>query len=317
MRQLESILIVLLFGLAVGCARPPKNLATITGTPLGKLVASVQQDTTAPAQMPEPTASLALTVASSPLQTPGPIPPTPMSPPFALIEGTSIPAASLVICAPHAAFINCYDDLLDMSFSYPSFMGAIRETELRQGAGSGYGYEYYFEQNRENAYAGGRSRDFRAARESSYTDQYGFDDRTQEELCARRQAGICREIRPGVLFTVSFPNSGWFCEESRFFTNTPRVIIMIDLPQHPLIQGFGFTSSILSPEAEIKLQNERACDTTSRANYDGQMDKMRLTLEIGTADADVQMRYDAMVRLAQSIQSSFLGNSLDAQPASQ
>ena len=320
MRQLEVVLFVLVFGLVVSCGRPPEDHPTVASTPLGESVVSDQKRMTLPVQIPEGITPLASTVAPSPLQTPEPILPTPLPPSFYLRDGTPIPAVPLVACIPQAEFIGCYDELLDMSFFYPSFIGAIHETKLRRGGYAGYSYEYFFEQIRRSAAAGGRSRDFSEGRDIMYTDQQGFGTRTVEEICESWQADICREIRPGILITVSFPKARWFCGVGGTFSVAPYILVMLDLPRHPLIQGFGFSLSLMTYEAEEELGNitgsETFCSPEAQMNFDKQMDQMRLNLETGAAEPEIQMRYDGMVQLAKSIQSSFLGDGPDAQPAS-
>lgn len=195
-----------------------------------------------------------------------------------------------------------------MSFSYPAFMGALRETILRAGGYTGYGYEYMLDGN---GNIGGRSRDFSEGRGGMYTDQLGFDGLSPTEICARWQAATCVEISPSVVMTVMYPTSAAFCADTMFPAIPPHSIIAVDLPTHPQINGFGFAVSLASPEWEAAFDAEwrsddRMCDPAVKANFDAQMEQLRLDLEAGTADPAIQARYDAMLRLAESIQSPYL-----------
>lgn len=301
------------------CGRSSKNDATIIATPVSESVLSVPPGPTAAVQEPEPTVFQAPTVPTSPLPSPTPVlPPWPSS---EIPGGTPVPAAPLVVCVPQAEFVDCYDELLDMNFSYPSFMGSIYYTELSQGGYSGYSYDYFFEDSRIGAAAGGRSRDFSQGRGGWFTDQYGFGGRTAQEICATQLGRICREVGRGIILSVLFPTAQWICGEAMIFVSIPSVLIIMDLPQHPLIHGFGFMSSIVSPEtdaefAELRdeLYTEQSCSPEGQAAFDAQMEQLRLGLEMGTADVDIQRRFDAMVHLAESIRSPYVGDAPVAQP---
>ncbi len=223
-------------------------------------------------------------------------------------DSTPIPEHPEVECTLQDDVIACYDTLLAMTFSYPAFMGEIQETVLRAGGYAGFSYEYML--NGEGA-MGGRSRDFSEGRGRMFTDQMGFDGRAATEICPDWQAATCVEINPSVVVMVMYPESRAFCTDSMFNASPPHAIVAVDLPGHPLIHGFGFAVSLASPAwsaayyAEWR-SDDRMCDPAVKADFDARMEQLRLDLEAGTAEADIQARYDAMLRLAASVQSPFM-----------
>jgi hypothetical protein len=225
------------------------------------------------------------------------------------IEVTPIPAAPQVTCTPRREVIACYDVLLDMDFSYPAFMGQLLYTVLRKGGYSGYAYEYAFE-NTESA-AGGRSRDFSEGRGPMYTDEKGFNGRPAEDICAGWVAAMCQELGPGALLIVMLPQAEWLCSDAMMFTPFPRGILVLDLPQHPLINGFSFSFSLMPEEAEAAFRDEwysaeKQCAPETKVELGAYVDQLRQGLEAGTATAEIQQRYDAMIQIAESVQSPFV-----------
>ena len=94
-------------------------------------------------------------------------------------------------------------------------------------------------------------------------------------------------------------------------TVTPQVIVVVDLPNHPMIHGFGFTAPLLPPEMDeawtAAPQAPDFCTPDGQAAYDAQVEALRQDLPAGTADPQIQARYDAMMRLAESIEGPYVG----------
>jgi hypothetical protein len=222
---------------------------------------------------------------------------------------TPVPVAPLVTCTSEEAVIACYDELLDMSFSYPVFMGQMLSTTLHKSFYTGYAYDYAFEDSQ--SYAGGRSSDFSAPRGPSYTDAMGFKGRSADEICAWWVAAICQELGPSAVLIVMLPQAEWLCRDAMMFTSVPRGILVIDIPQHPLIHGFAFSIQLISAETAEAFREEwymhgRNCEPETKAELGAAMEQLRQDLQAGTAAAEIQHRYDAMIQIAESIQSPFI-----------
>ena len=224
------------------------------------------------------------------------------------VEGTLVAAAPQVACTPQGEVIGCYDALLEMDFRYPAFMGQLLYTELKKGGYAGYAYEYAFDVM--GSAAGGRSRNFSEGRGYMYTDAKGFNGHSAEEICADRRAAMCQELGPGALLIVLLPQAEWLCSDAMMFHAIPRSILVLDLPEHPLINGFAFTFQLLSAQAEAAFRDEwysdgKQCAPETKVELGSTIEQLRQDLEAGTAVAEIQQRYDAMIQIAESIQSPF------------
>ena len=323
-KHLVSILFATLIGLGAGCSRAPEATPPPTPTAMPETVL-VKEDTSLPtptpmAELPTVTSTPAQAVAPSPLEPPTPqalaMPDAASMPPFPSpykadgtpITGTPVASNPLVICEPQGDVFACYDELLDMQFSYPAFMGPVEHTMLRQGGQGGFGYEYMFV-DWEN-YAGGRSRDFAEGRGPRYTDQEGFNGRSAADICAEWVAAGCVELGPGAVLILMLPQADWLCSDAMMFTPVPHAILALDLPQHPLINGFGFSFSLLSKEAATTFQEQwysgdNQCTPENKAALGSEMAQLNSNLQAGSAAQEIQSRYDAMIRIAESIQSPY------------
>lgn len=321
-KHLVSILFAALIGLSAGCSRAPEEAPSPSPTTAAEIVL-VKEDaalSTPMAELPTVTPTPAQEVAPSPLEPPTPpvaaMPQAATMPPFPSpykadgtpITGTPVPATPLVICEPQEESFACYDELLDMTFSYPDFMGPIDHTMLRQGGQGGFGYEYMFV-DWEN-YAGGRSRDFAEGRGPRYTDQEGFNGRSAADICAEWVAAGCVELGPGAVLIIMLPQADWLCSDAMMFTPVPHIILALDLPQHPLINGFGFSFSLLSKEGATAFQEEwysgdKQCAPETKTALGTAMAQLSSDLQAGSATPEIQTRYDAMIRIAESIQSPY------------
>jgi hypothetical protein len=196
-----------------------------------------------------------------------------------------------------------------MNFSYPAFMGQLLYTMLRKGGYAGYAYEYAFEDSESDA--GGRSSDFSEGRGPMFTDHGGFGGRAAADICAGWVAAMCQELGPGALLIVILPQAEWLCSDAMMFMDIPRGILVLDLPQHPLINGFSFSFPILSAEAEATFRDtwysdEKVCDPETKVELGAYVEQLRQDLEAGTAATEIQQRYDAMIQIAETIQSPFV-----------
>ncbi len=296
-----TLMLLLCLFLLSGC-----NHATVVSAATSPLPTPylTLQATAPPILFPSPTPvytrSLLPTLTPSPTSTPTPGP-------------TSVPVEPFVYCTLQGNFYRCEDRLLQMRFEYPVFMGEIERTALRLGSYAGVLYEYYMGEIYTGPGMGGRSADFSEGRGSMYTDQKGFDTRTAQEFCEAQRAELCQEVREGVLLMGFFPQASWYCSDAMFFTTTPRIIIAVDMPNHPLIKGFGMTDSLFPPnmaaEWEAARRGEHYCTPEGRAEHTQEMEALRQDLPAGTADPEVQARYDAMMRLAESIEGPYVGAS--------
>jgi hypothetical protein len=256
--------------------------------------------------IPAPTAASVQVVVVQPTSLPEPIHFKPDGTVEILV--TPVPATPLLTCMPQGDVVACQDELLDMTFRYPAFLGQILATRLRRGGYSGIFYEYEFE-NRANG-AGGRSSDFGEGREGMYTDQVGFGGRTAADICTPWHAELCRELGPGAIMMVLLPRAEWLCAEMPLVPDTPRGILALDLPKHPLINGFAFSFPLLSPDAEAAFRDRwysdgKACDPETKVELSAYVEQLRQDLESGQIAPELQQRYDAMIQLAASVQSPF------------
>ena len=268
----------------------------------------------------------AVSAASTPAPTPHSIPtttprPTPTPTALARQEAAEIitPSAS-VRCEVDDAFLHCHDSLLDLSFAYPHFLGDITGTKLRPAWGAaGIYYEYELEHAHHYTSIGGRSRNFTEGREPSPTDLTGFDGRSTADICANRTS-LCEAIRPGVVFGIEFPTVPPHCNEFFYPWPSPHVLITLNLPDHPLVNGFGFSQAFFDGlESETKDEfwgdrSEQDCTPEGQAAFAARMADLRAALEAGTAEPAVQMRYAAFRDLAASIQGPLLADGAAQQP---
>lgn len=320
------ILLVLVLSLLItACGRlgqaDPTPTPTRTPTPLVEQPAP--SATTAPTEAPtteaptvsaQPTASPATEVPAaevSATETPVAEAPAADAPVVPESLWATLPAEPPVECVAEGDFLRCNDVLLAMNFVYPAWMGPVNNTMLREGGQAGYGYEYFFAENQAGAGAGGRSRDFAEGRGGMFTDQLGFGGLSAQEYCAQRaEGGICRVINEQVVVMTLMPQAFQFCQDWMMMTNTPRVIVAVDLPDHPLIHGFGFTALLLPPEMDAEWaatpQDPNFCSDEGQGAYNARMEALRQDLPAGVADPAIQARYDALVQLAESIASPFV-----------
>jgi hypothetical protein len=224
----------------------------------------------------------------------------------------TLPAQPPVECSAAGDSFSCYDTLLELSFEVPPFMGPVAATLLREGGQAGYSYEYTFGENQAGAGAGGRSRDFAEGRGGMFTDQLGFGGLSAGEFCAQRaEGGICQVIDEQTVVMTLMPQAFQFCEDWMMTTVTPQVIVVVDLPDHPLIHGFGWTAQLLPPEMNAEWtaapQDPNFCTDERRGAYDARVEALRQDLPAGVADPAIQSRYDALVHLAESIEGPYVG----------
>jgi hypothetical protein len=298
-RFLDCLLFAVFSIIVVGCnpsfeqPNPPvANALENTSVPRTSTqaipTATIQQSALSPIGLP--------TVTSAPLviaePTSLPYPPR-YTTDGTLISVTPVPAAPQLTCTPQGEVIACNDELLDMTFSYPAFMGPLLYTILQEGGYSGYAYEYIYKER--ESYAGGRSSDYSIGRGPRYTDQGGFGGQDVGNLCAAWVAAICQELGSSALLIVMLPQAERLCSDAMMFQPVPRGILVLDLPQHPLIHGFSFSFELMSAEAAEAFQEEwymhgRACKPETKAELGAAMNQLQLDLQAGNAATEIQQR---------------------------
>ena len=219
-----------------------------------------------------------------------------------------VPMSSMVSCMDeYTDVIACYDGLLHMSFQYPRFMGKLFSTELRLGGYSGVAYNYRFEGG-DFAGAGGRSRDFSEGRGRFYSDYGGGDP---GDLCGGFAATLCFPVRDGVFAAILLPNAEWLCESSMGLNAQPMMLLLVDLPEQPVINGFVFVSSLLTQADQTAFMDEwfggnRECEPGTAVALAAFVEELVTALLAGNADAAFQDRFDGMMQLAESVESPYL-----------
>lgn len=216
-------------------------------------------------------------------------------------------ADGLITCLPEGEFMRCHDSFLDLDYEYPAFLGQITGGSLRPGGYAGQGYGYELDDATGYSDMGGRSRDYSEGRGPMFTDQGGFCNSPVESRCHFLRADLCETVKPGVVLMGIFPKARSFCVTHYNFGVSPALIVVADLPMHPTIHGMAFASFLLPPDAEANYKpTDQNCSTEAQATYDRQMEEMRQAVQAGTAEPGIQARYDAMMRLAESISGSYL-----------
>lgn len=322
--RLRDWLVYFVLGMTlVGCGRPQP-----TESPSTQPAVQASPDTT---NAPLPSATPSPTAASIPTATPmPPATPLPTATPAPILVPTMTPTRwdlgswpeetpaegprrvqpTLVDlpeedapfwCADFNQAWHCKDQLLDTYFVYPEFLGRIITATMRTGGYDGLAYDYDFVDGETGVAAGGRSDNFSEGRGPMYTDQSGFQGRAPAELCADWQATTCEEVAPGVIFMVLYPKAAWFCSDGMAPTTSPRALIAVDLAHHPLIHGFGFTAALLPPTQETEWQarwfdnrTQETCAAPAQAEFDQAVTDLRTALTAGTADPEIQARYDGL-----------------------
>ncbi|MBK8046685.1 MAG: hypothetical protein IPK16_05915 [Anaerolineales bacterium] len=223
---------------------------------------------------------------------------------------TPLPAVP-VTCKEQSDVVQCHDDFLALDFAYPEFMGRIAGVELKPGGYSGLAYEYMME--RQGGSAGGRSANFSEGRGPMWTDQSGFPDGSVQSLCTIWDADLCLEAAPGVAILGLMPDSTRVCGDG-VPPIPPRVFVVVNLPEHPVIQGFGFAGALLPGEQEAALiasfraahTDPTACSEQGQQAFDAEMAALQQSLLHGTEDTPIQARFDAFMMLAKSIRGPYV-----------
>jgi hypothetical protein len=137
----------------------------------------------------------------------------------------------------------------------------------------------------------------------------GFNGRTAADICSNWSAKDCVEVRPSAVLVIMLPQAEWLCGDAMMFTEIPSVLLALDLPEHPLINGFGFYFLLLSPEEVEAFRDEwygeRQCEPGTKEELAVVVEQLRQDLAAGRAAPQIQARYDAMLAIAASIQSPY------------
>jgi hypothetical protein len=224
-------------------------------------------------------------------------------------------------CVPGAEYTACHDDILAIDFEYPTAWGEFTSM-LYPGSnvagGSGFGYDYSFNPPSSPLTAGGRSRDFgQGGRGGMWVDFGGFEAdqplaQAAKSVCRNYGAAVCTTIQTRVVFMISYPVADYVCATGPGIIDSPVGTIAIDLPDNPKINGFVFTSHILSDKRTHELliilgvggtMMYEACNEAGlRQQFDAKLKEIKDAIEAGTVDSVTQTNIDRLLHLAQSIQ---------------
>jgi len=294
-----SVTLLFLTLLLASCRSPKDGTgAFVTGTPLPS------NTVTALAPTPEPTIT-----------------------PLAQTEAAPVTAAptleyhhSKPACTPGAEYTACYDDILNIDFEYPTTWGEITSVWYpgsNMHGGSGFGYDYSFSSRKAQASAGGRSRDFSQARDGFWTDFGGLEpgqpaEAASKSVCRNYGAGICKMVRPSVVFMISFPVADLVCDPGPSSFDRPLATVAIDLAGGPKINGFVFVAPILSDQlykqlgeilgAEYNTTQESCNDIERRRQFDAKVKEIKAAIEAGTVEIGTKERINQLLHIAESIQ---------------
>lgn len=251
-------------------------------------------------QTPNPTTTPTLTLT-----------PTPPPPPVVTRESMLL----FPNCTVDGAWTKCNDDLLDITFSYPSEWGSI-QARLHRGMSDGYGYNYQFgngdaDNLTATVVASGRSIDYSEPRGGTVADFYGFGDKSSQDICSKK--AICEVIQPGVIFYLSFVDAKFVCDFNQGVYFYPFASVAINLPQHNLINGFVFMSKFLSAHQEQQLfsileidetKQPHNCSEASRQFFDQAVNQLTEQIRTGAIDEETKHNLDILRQLATTLVSN-------------
>lgn len=323
---LSLIMLAMLLCNACQAAVPAQLEATTAGEAAAR---------TTPAVHPSRTPTLA------PFQEPADFQPPASPRPSPTLQPT--PAFEELGCEVQGRYARCTDDVLGIAFEYPAAWGEIEA--LLATAYGGYAYYYSYGAPQTDTYpltAGGRSKGFSPPRGQSPTDFDGLADAPSPHLCPSSGAPrvLCGQVKPGVLWTVDFPDGLSFCaglSQDRLAAATfqPVVRILVDLPENPTISGFVFQAPFLSKHLSQELDAEllpilglgsalqvqgcptppwpsaarapcvpsdsRKCDDASWQAFDSRVQAFIERFKSGALDAGTLENLDDLMHLATSI----------------
>jgi hypothetical protein len=219
-----------------------------------------------------------------------------------------------LVCNDTNGVAHCRDEYLGIEFAHPASWGA-GVAMLVQSRFVGYIYNYAFENT--EIIAGGRSNPFMEPRGGMPTDFSGFGDQTAEQVCATSYAELCEVVQPGVVLTIQFPHAESSCNPGPGVIWEPQVSILVDLPDHKLINGLAFTSRFISEALTQELapiqpnpsgSPPQNCDEANQQRFDERMQLLVQQLQDGAIDEETQANLQALRAMAQSFQGEPLPN---------
>ena len=243
--------------------------------------------------------------------------PTPYESPTPTVSVTPFPTVARSEtkpdCSPGALYTRCYDAILKLSFEYPARWGAITGN-LRNTLGQPvFAYTFSFTNPEKLAIqAGGRGKGIIEARGGgSLTDFRGFKQ-AFPGACGDGVVFFCQEISPQVIFEISGSQAEDVCQPAPGVEQYPMVIVMIDLPDNPTINGFLFASEFLSDAQKQELDGMlgyssntmprfTTCDAESQQRYDARVNAIVADVINGSGDAVTRDHFEMLLHLAHSI----------------
>ena len=240
--------------------------------------------------------------------------------PAATSTPTSTPPIPLVslLRQTGGVYSTWQDDILDIRFEIPLQWGSI-EARILPGE-RGLAYIYSFPDMQESQpkalAAGGISTDYLMGRGGTWSDFRGYGQSDENRMCAAsyRSPAICKQVQPGVAFSIDFPDAQYICEPGPGSIGAPLAFVEISLPDNPHINGFVFVSEFLSPELADEIASARRyflgnqgvspaekCDPESQAAFDEWMAGFARRIESGDVDQETALSLSRLEHLAHSI----------------
>jgi hypothetical protein len=299
---LACLFLVVLVG---GCSNAPDSempapaagVATAVTTPPQEIVSVVATVS------PLPTATTVPTVEPSPVPTP-------------ITSSGLVPYPDTLViipqCQVEGALINCHDDVLHVSFSYPATWGEV-SARLGKGGYSGLAYKYSFlgDSQATQAYpnAGGRSSNFSEGRGRIATDFWGFTAPSQQMCDEQTQDVLCRVVKPGVVVGLYFPIAEQLCAPPApyFFTGSGDAGVFVNLPEPSLINGFVFITRFIDEEQLKALDGYQDCTAEGQERFDASIHTLMQQVQSGSAPPEVMERVNTVYRLAESLEGIGIG----------
>ena len=216
-------------------------------------------------------------------------------------------------CIPNVPYSHCSDEILGIEFEIPQDWGEVFTTMTTGDTGYAYGYTFEDLIARQifEAATGGLSRDFSKGIEAGLTSFSGYGS-TDSHRCLALQniAPICEVIKPQVIFLMRFPESNSVCDPYADTIFSPVILVEINLPGNPKINGFVFVYPFLSQKARqgifailgyMDSSGATRCDPTSQEQFDIKIAELIAAIEAGTVDDETRQNINKLKHLAESI----------------
>ena len=266
-------------------------------------------------EVPPPTADIATAVTTPPLDVVSvmvTVSPLPTATPVPTVEPLLMPSPDTLVIIPYCEAegesIKCYDDVLDISFSYPATWGEVSAI-LRKGGYSGFAYDYFFWNDLQQGHpnAGGRSGSFSEGRGRMFTDFWGFTTPSQQMCDEQTQDVLCKVVKPGVVVGLYFPRADFFCDDTPTFFGSGDAAVFVNLPEPNLINGFVFNARFIDEEQLKALEGYKDCTAEGQQRFDASVQGLIQQVQAGSAPPEMMERVNTMYQLAESLEGIGIG----------